>query len=225
MKIMWHNIKEKCRRCWHSHKDSPKVPWNLTSTYPTSNKFVIIPFSKLYNIWTAVMAISTAYFLFIVPFQLALNYDIRSFWFVAIDITLSLTYVIDVFVRSRSAFTINERGVTEIITDIDEIQNYYVNNMLIYDVLAAVPVDYILMPFESFGFTAEMLRYVRTLKLVKFFRLMETIKLFQQQSNVSSAVLTFSLYALSYIVISHYMATSYIFVGQREYKKNSRFDG
>lgn len=85
--------------------------------------------------------------------------------------------------------------------------------MLFYDILAAIPIDYILMPFASYGLTSELLRYVRLLKLVKFVRALEAIKLFQQHSNVSSAVITFTLYALSYILIAHYMATSYVFVG------------
>lgn len=50
--------------------------------------------------------------------------------------------------------------------------------MLIFDILAAVPLDYILMPFGMYGSTNEILRYIRILKLVKFFRLLETIKLF-----------------------------------------------
>jgi hypothetical protein len=99
--------------------------------------------------------------------------------------------------------------------------------MLIYDILAAIPIDYILLPFAEYGLTAELPRYVRILKLVKCAKLLETIKLFQQQSNVSSAFLTFSLYALSYMVISHYMATSYILVGKSEHAKETptRFDG
>lgn len=107
-----------------------------------------------------------------------MNYDITGTWFLGVDIFFSLSYIIDVFIRSRAAFIINERGLTEIVTDVDEIQSYYVNNMLIYDILAAVPVDYILLPFGTFGFTAELLRYVRILKLMKFFRILETIKLF-----------------------------------------------
>lgn len=188
-------------------------------------KFIIIPFSKLYNLWTLVMAVAVAYFLFIVPFQVALNYDLGRVWFYCLDVPLSAAFILDIFMRSRQAFLINDRNMCEIVTSIDQIQEYYINNMMIYDILAAVPIDYILIPFAQQGFTSELLRYVRIMKLIKFVRVFETIKLFREQSNISSAVQTFTLYLLSYICICHYMATSYIYVGQREYKKFTRFDG
>ena len=37
---------------------------------------VILPISRTFNIWTTIMFLSTGYFVFIVPFQLALEYDI-----------------------------------------------------------------------------------------------------------------------------------------------------
>jgi hypothetical protein len=216
---------EQALSCCRSRRGD--LPWNLTENYGHVQEFVILPFSRLHNLWTAMMALSTGYFLFIVPFQLALSYNIgeESLLNLGFDIFFSFTFVVDIFVRSRIAFVVNDRGLTDIVTDVDEIQSYYVNNMLIFDILAAVPIDYILLPFGTYGFTEELLRYVRILKLTKFSRAYETIKLYQQQSNWSSAFLTFSLYAMAYILLSHYMAACYIFVGQREYGKKTRFDG
>lgn len=113
--------------------------------------FLIIPFSRLYNLWLAMMTLTTMYFVFMVPFQIGLYWDITSNnpKTLTLDIILQVTMVLDVFVRSRTAFVIDENEKVEFVVDIDKIQYYYINNMLIYDILAAIPLDYILLPFTG----------------------------------------------------------------------------
>lgn len=45
-----------------------KLPWNVTKQYPILDQFIIIPFSKLYYIWTGIMILCLMYTLFVVPF-------------------------------------------------------------------------------------------------------------------------------------------------------------
>lgn len=105
------------------------------------------------------MMVSTSYFLFMVPYQLALNYDIyqeSGAWYLVPDIIFSFSFGVDIFLRSRLAFVTNQRGESDIQTNVDQIQSYYVNNMLIFDILAAIPFDYLLLPFVSAGDTRGM---------------------------------------------------------------------
>ena len=134
--------------------------------------FVIIPFSKLYNIWTSIVVISFLYFIFMVPYQLALDYDIlaESGWIYFIpDIIFSSAFCIDILIRQRIAFVVNEHGESNIQTSTDLIQDYYINNLLLWDILAAIPLDYILLPFNFDNRLLRALRVLRFFKLRMFF--------------------------------------------------------
>ena len=72
--------------------------------------FVIVPFSKLFNIWTAILLLAFAYFLFIVPFQIALEYDIiedGGMPNLIVDVIFAVIFLIDIFLRSKLAFVMN----------------------------------------------------------------------------------------------------------------------
>jgi hypothetical protein len=97
--------------------------------------------------------------------------------------------------------------------------------MLIFDILAAIPFDYLLLPFVSYGLSHELLRFLRILKFAKVKRILETITVIKKHSNIPNAVITFSLFFLLYTLLAHCMATSYIFIGQREVGHKRRFDG
>ena len=97
--------------------------------------------------------------------------------------------------------------------------------MLIYDVLAAMPFDYMLMPFKSYGLGNELFRLLRVLKFFKVKTLIETITVIRKHSNIPKAIITFTLLVFLFCFLAHIMATSYIFIGQREVGYKRRFDG
>ena len=151
-----------------------------------------------------------------VPYQLALNYDIyheNGIWYLLPDIIFSVGFILDIFVRARIAFVINDRDESDIVVDQDKIQAYYVNNILIFDLLAAIPFDYLLLPFGQFGLSYELLRFLRILKFLKMKRIVETIRIVKKHSNISNALITFVLFFFVYAILSHFMATGYIFIG------------
>jgi hypothetical protein len=159
---------------------------------------------------------------------LALNYDIyneNGIWYLVPDIVFSISFILDIYFRSRIGFIINDRGESDIVANLDVIQSYYVNNILIYDFLAAIPFDYLLIPFSSFGVSTELLHFLRILKFLKLKRVNETINVYKKHSNIPNALITFSLFVLMYCLLAHFMATFYIYIGQREFGKKSRFDG
>jgi hypothetical protein len=68
------------------------------------------------------MLTSTAYFIFMVPYQLALDYRIyeeAGLKGLIPDIIFNLSFISDIFLRSRLAFVPNERGGSDIVTDLD----------------------------------------------------------------------------------------------------------
>ena len=94
-----------------------------------------------------------------------------------------------------------------------------------YDVLAALPFDYILMPFKSYGLGNDLLRLIRILKFFKVMTLIQTITVIRMNSNIPKAIITFSLLIFLFCFLGHIMATSYILIGSLEVGKKSRFDG
>jgi hypothetical protein len=72
--------------------------------------------------WTMMMVLSTAYFIFMVPYQIALDYRIyeeAGLNGLIPDIIFNLSFISDIFLRSRLAFITDDRGGSEITTDID----------------------------------------------------------------------------------------------------------
>ena len=169
-----------------------------------------------------------SYFVLMIPYQLALNYDIHEesgIWYMMPDIFFSIIFILDIFFRSRVGFIINQRGESEIQTDTNMVQSYYINNLLIYDIMAAIPFDYLLLPFESFGLSHSLLRNLRILKFFKTKRTIEIIYILKKHSDIPIALITFVMFFVIYIILAHFMATAYIFIGIREVGKKSRFDG
>lgn len=105
-------------------KKSRPVPFNLTEEYNSVTHFVIVPFSKLFNIWTGCLLVAFGYFLFIVPFQIALEYDIVEDGgtpHLVVDILFDVMFLVDIYLRSKLAFVMNENGEAEIQVDTDQI--------------------------------------------------------------------------------------------------------
>ena len=73
-----------------------------------------------------------------------------------VDIFFDIMFVVDIYLRSKLAFVMNMNGEAEIQLDTDQIQSYYVNNLMIYDILASIPFDYVLQPFESYGLSKSL---------------------------------------------------------------------
>lgn len=205
-----------------------RIKIHLTEQFRSTKEFVIIPFSKLYNFWTTIIFMGTAYFFMMIPYQLALNYDIyqeSGIWYLLPDIFFTIIFILDIFFRSRVGFVVNQRGESEIQTDQNQIQSYYINNLLIYDIMAAIPFDYLLLPFSSFGLSSSLLRQLRILKFFKTKRTIEGIYILKKHSDIPISLITFVMFFVIYIILAHFMATAYIFIGIREVGKQSRFDG
>ena len=96
---------------------------------------------------------------------------------------------------------------------------------MIYDVLAGIPFEYLMLPLRAFGYIGKLTTYMRLLKFFKAARIFETVTIVKRHSNISNAFITFARMFGLYGILAHFMATSYIFIGRQEVGQARRFDG
>ena len=89
----------------------------------------------------------------------------------------------------------------------------YVKNYLLIDILASIPFDYILRIGVPFSMPVHCFRLLR---LLKFYRLLELMRLIRQQTSVNAPVFRILLLFGSFIVISHWFNCILLFVATRE---------
>ena len=84
-----------------------------------------------------------------------------------------LVYVVDIFMRSKTAITKPET----LCFDRAEVMRHYVNSWLILDLLSCLPFEYFMLPFSANYML--YIRYVRLFRLCKLSRIYELIRLVQ----------------------------------------------
>lgn len=89
-------------------------------------------------------------------------------------------------------------------------QEYYIDNFLIYDLFAAAPIHFILLPF---GFNSYFVFSLRILKLLKIVRIMELIEIVKRHSDISKNLIKFALYFTVMCVSAHIIACVFVFIG------------
>ena len=87
------------------------------------------------------MVAACLYTYFMVPFSLAYEYEIDAWWLVPIDALTLIIFVIDIPMSSKIAM--NKRY--EITVDTKEIMADYIKSRLALDVIAILPIDYLLI--------------------------------------------------------------------------------
>ena len=168
--------------------------------------------------WNVLLTMMIFYDTFTVPFTIALNYDIEGIW-LAIDVIAILIYMIDIFMRSRTAITKS----LQLCLDRSQVMHHYVNSWLILDILACLPIEYIMLSFSSPSLS-DYTRYLRLLRLLKFGRFYELSRLIQTQSDFPSAIFVFVKLFFVFVLSAHFMSCIYIFIGMRS-SNEDRFDG
>lgn len=114
------------------------------------------------------------------PYELAMKVtiDIKGNpWGFFIDVVVSLIAIVDIYLRSKLGYSVNERGESVIQTNLAIAQQYYINNLLITDLLATFPFDMFLIPFVPGAFDYQVILFLRTLKLFKIVRILELIQI------------------------------------------------
>jgi len=136
--------KEKSSKAEEPDKKSKKKQYKFweTEQYNKLEIFLIVPLSHLYYAWAALITLTFAYDLFVVPYSIALNIDFHGAYFI-IDGVAIIIYAADIFIRSRTAMT---DPISPPCFDKIEIMKHYVHNRLIFDLLACIPFEYFMLP-------------------------------------------------------------------------------
>ena len=196
-------------------KDRRKIKWNLTKNYYFVNYFVIIPMSKLFIIWSFIISTAIFYDLLYVPYSIALNVEEHGA-LLLLDFSMIIIFIIDVYMRLKTALVDNKIEI-----DLEAIARDYLGFKVFLDICSIIPIDYILL---GFGIRSQIRHFFRIPRLFKCYRCAEIIKAVRAHSNIKIPLFTISLLFFLFILLAHYMATFYVYIGRREYEKNRRFD-
>ena len=127
-----------------------------------------------------------------------------------------LIYAVDIPVRMFTAVT--EPKTICLVRK--TVVKYYINYWLIVDIFACVPTELVLTGIID----PVILRYVVLLRLLKFLRLFEVLRIAGAHSNMNSSISTIIKLFFLMILAAHVMACGYIFIGQREFGQGRRYD-
>lgn len=122
-----------------------------------------MPFSNVFYFWNLVMFLAFNYVFFMVWYGIGFKQDIG---FNPLLIVCQVIFALDIPIRMRT-------GIVEpkhISTDLKKVFTYYINTWLFYDMLASVPIEYVLQVYYP-----EITRWILVLKFFKIGRLYETI--------------------------------------------------
>jgi hypothetical protein len=122
-------------------KEKRKVKWNLTKNYHFIKYFVILPMSHLYILWSAIISIAIFYNVLLVPYCIALNVELQGAYKL-FDFAMFTIYLIDIFIQFKTGMVNNKIEI-----DLQSVAKDYIGFKIILDILALIPIDYILYPF------------------------------------------------------------------------------
>jgi hypothetical protein len=136
------------------------------------------------------------------------------------DIIAIIIYAIDMLVVQNTG-TANE--FEEIESNKQVLRRSYLNNGLILDILATVPVDYLGYGLGATLWSRCVFRLFRLLKLVRVYRI---IKVIGPKLKGIFIAYDLTLYLVLYIYLNHFAACGMFLVGklQLEEDPNARFD-
>ena len=138
---------------------------------------MVVPFSPLFCIWNSVLVLIFVYDIWMVLFSISLAYNFTGVFYIINGVT-ALFYFADIFMRANTAITTPKT----VCLDRAEVLKYYLNNWLLLDVLAFLPLDLLMLPFVP----EPLIKYVlvlRLLRLCKVGRIFELMRMGQSASD------------------------------------------
>jgi len=179
---------------------------------------MVVPFSPLFCIWNSVLLLIFVYDVWMVLFSISLAYNFTGVFYIINGVT-ALFYFADIFMRACTAITKPET----VCLDRAKVLEYYVENWLLLDVLAFLPLDLLTLPYVP----EPLIKYVlvlRLLRLCKTGRVFELMRIGQSASDQSSWVFVFVKLAIAFVFSSHLMACVFVYIG-RHSTTTDRYDG
>jgi len=196
----------------------------VTTTQTTEEKklhstrrcFVILPQSSFRRYWDMISLVLLTYTAFFTPFQIAFLGDSQRFdnipeWAAtfAVDRTVDLVFIIDLFLNFRSAW-VTEEGF--VVFDAQQAASQYFRSWFMIDFLSILPYDALnLLPSMS-GDSAASLRFPKLLRLLRLMKIAKVVKAsrifkrWEQNISVKYGWIRLSSFLVLIVLISHWLA-------------------
>ena len=92
----------------------------------------------------------------------------------------------------------------------------------LYDVIAVLPLDYMMY---AAGVDLQIIAFVRILRFFKIFRVLEIMKILRSIFDVSLTEYSIITSIYFIIILAHFVACLFFWMGNYEYQSDNRFDG
>jgi len=195
-----------------------KKPW-LTETFRGLDQFLIIPFSRLFNVWHVFLLLAVWYNIVIVPYSIGGDVNLNVNWyFYVIDWIAILIHFVDIWFRANTALTSHR----EICLNKGKILSFYIETFLLTDVLATIPFEYMLLAFKVDDVWR---RWIRVLRLLKLIRVNEIVQITKFHANINLDLFMIFRLFVFYPTAAHVFACVYVYICNREVYQDRRFDG
>lgn len=112
------------------------------------------------------LVITIFYDIFIILFALCFDFRFEGV-FTGINIACYVIYMLDLFIRSKTAIL----SPNKICFDAQKVLDYYINTWLISEFLAAMPFEYLLLAIPNVNH--KYMQWIRLLRFLKFPRILE----------------------------------------------------
>ena len=148
--------------------------------------FILIPWSPLFLIWNFIQAVVVIYNTWMVLFSLFFEFHMKGI-FLAFEIVSIILLAADMPMRAKTA-VLNPK---KFCLDRDKVVNYYLNAWLLLDVVATFPLCYFLMIDPNIE--PIYIALFRLPRVLKIFRLNETINMLKWNSNSNIRIEIYTL--------------------------------
>lgn len=178
--------------------------------------FMVHPESLLKATWDIAMLCLVVFFAFAVPyrigFEIVLSQGESTF-----DAVADVLFMLDIVVSFRTAYI--EDGA--LVSDQRAVARMYVRSWFFLDVLASLPLGWIV---TDVGGEAKLNKLFRMLRLFKLFRILRLLKLFprvmmmiETAVKLNPAMLRFLRSFLILVMLWHFIACSYYYMARDQY--------
>eukprot|EP00240_Pyramimonas_obovata_P003281 CAMPEP_0118929934 /NCGR_PEP_ID=MMETSP1169-20130426/6789_1 /TAXON_ID=36882 /ORGANISM="Pyramimonas obovata, Strain CCMP722" /LENGTH=685 /DNA_ID=CAMNT_0006872211 /DNA_START=148 /DNA_END=2201 /DNA_ORIENTATION=+ len=195
---------------------------------PGSSRYVIRIGSPFKWYWDLAQITVLAYVWLAVPLQIGFGLGTHGFAMYC-DVAVDLYFFVDIILNFFSGIKVYEAFTIRYIEDLPSIARRYICTWFLLDLLAAVPVDYVLKaqdgtlgcslnwngcntPAQTRGSALKLLkalRMFRLLKLIKLARFVKLVQHYEQELRCWGTFTTLAKICLSIFMLSHWCACTY----------------
>jgi hypothetical protein len=167
---------------------------------------MILPFDRLYEAWFYILGLTVFYNTCYIPFSYAYDIDATGGGWIALDIAAIFVYFIDAFVANRTM--LYDTVSREYIENTRELTLNYINRQFCFDVLAVLPLDYLLYAYGAEKKAYRIFRLLRLAKLPRLFNMKSIVLSNPEGRNKYSSMV--EMYII--FIISNHLAACIMYM-------------